>query len=102
MYECKSIQFPRLMGHYSNWLGVRVGEEVEGGRMETTSFFHAFQSGFKGIRRLLIILNTKPQVWKPLARGESVRSREEQDARARPHQPYHRVELLVQALGWTP
>ena len=28
-------------------LGVRVGEEVEGGRMETTSFFHAFQSSFK-------------------------------------------------------
>ncbi len=47
MYECKSIQFPRLMGHYSNWLGVRVGEEVEGGRMETTSFFRAFQSSFK-------------------------------------------------------
>ena len=47
MYECKSIQFPRLMGHYSNWWGVRVGEEVEGGRMETTSFFRAFQSSFK-------------------------------------------------------
>ncbi len=101
MYECKSIQFPRLMGHYSNWLGVRVGEEVEGGRMETTSFFRAFQRVLRN-QKTFNHFKYKPQVWKPLARGESVRSREEQDARARPHQPYHRVELLVQALGWTP
>ena len=44
-----STLWPRFMGHNSNWLGLRVGEVVEGGRMDELSFFRAFLSCFQEV-----------------------------------------------------